>query len=270
MDLNYLELITLLAALGGYGVLSVIVIRGITPRWLYLTLSTGIIILQGFSIGIRWASTGHPPILGTFEEALAASWFLVVFVVIVDRSRQLAPIIIPLSFLTLIYGLRFDTLGRPLIISEQSYWVYFHALFAWIAYSFYTISFAASLGVLFGRYARRFFSDEELFKRYMYNGLLYGFAAQTVMFVLGSYYSSRLHGSWWTWDPVEYLFVVSWIVYAIAIHGRVFYKWEEKRLARWVILGMAGTILLYWVLNYFPWATYHIFDIEQKQHILPW
>ena len=31
------------------------------------------------------------------------------------------------------------------------------------------------------------------------------FIGQTVFFVIGSYYSGRLHGRWWMWDTVEYL-----------------------------------------------------------------
>jgi ABC-type transport system involved in cytochrome c biogenesis permease subunit len=86
------------------------------------------------------------------------------------------------------------------------------------------------------------------------------------MFVLGSYYSILLHGVWWLWDTVEYLFVVSWFLYAIPIHGRILYGWGDRRLAALTVLATAGTIILYWGLVYFPWTTYHVFDTELVVH----
>jgi ABC-type transport system involved in cytochrome c biogenesis permease subunit len=136
----------------------------------------------------------------------------------------------------------------------------FHALFAWIAYGFYTFSFICALGILLKR------PWAEAGEQGLYRWLLWGFSAQTIMFVLGSYYSVRLHGAWWVWDTVEYLFVVSWFLYAIPIHGRILYGWEDRRLAGLTVLAMAGTIILYWGLVYFPWTTYHIFDTELVVH----
>ena len=99
---------------------------------------------------------------------------------------------------------------------------------------------------------------------FLYNCLMWGFLAQTISFVLGSYYSTLLHGAWWTWDPVEYLFVVSWFLYAIPIHGKMLFNWQPRKVAGLTTAAMAGTILLYWGLIYIPWATYHIFDVEYK------
>src|SRR3990172_4045518 len=239
-------------------------------RRLYLLTIIAILCIEGAYIGIRWFDTGHPPIFGTFEATLCASWMLILFSVLIDRKAQFARIVIPIAALTLFYGLNFDKTGKPLVISEQSYWVYFHALFAWIAYGFYIFSFAGAVTILVNQTTpTHLFTKEgerggvDLFT---YQTLLWGFFAQTIMFALGSYYSIRLHGSWWVWDPVEYLFAVSWCLYAIPIHGRILYGWGPQRIAWLILLGMVGTILFYWGLIYFPWATYHIFDTELKIH----
>ena len=245
---------------------------------LYIPALFVALLIEGVYIGIRWFHTGHPPIFGTFEAALSASWMLILFSILIDRKARFAWFIIPFAALMLVYGLNFDKTGKPLVISEQSYWVWFHALFAWIAYGFYTFSFAGAVGILlnpplpplskspsFPPLKKR---DEGGFDLDVFTckTLLWGFLAQTIMFVLGSYYSIRLHGSWWVWDPVEYLFIVSWFLYAIPIHGRILYSWGLKRTAWLIILGMIGTMLLYWSLIYFPFSTYHIFDTEFKSH----
>lgn len=232
---------------------------------LYTPTVLAILLIEGAYIGIRWFDTGHPPIFGTFEATLCASWMLILFSVLIDRKTQFARIVIPIAALTLFYGLNFDKTGKPLVISEQSYWVYFHALFAWIAYGFYIFSFAGAVTIIIYRLSTISYQLYEL-DLFTYQTLLWGFLAQTIMFALGSYYSIRLHGSWWVWDPVEYLFVVSWCLYAIPIHGRILYGWGPQRIAWLILLGMVGTILFYWGLIYFPWATYHIFDTEIKIH----
>lgn len=231
----------------------------------YFPCVLAILFAEGTYIGIRWFNTGHPPMFGTFEAALAASWTLILFSALIDRKAEFAGFIVPFALVTLFYGLRFDRTGKPLIISEQSYWVYFHALFAWIAYGFYTFSFIGAALLLIRRKPA---SDSQgnALDRFTYKMLLNGFFAQTIMFIIGSYYSIRLHGSWWVWDPVEYLFAVSWCLYAIPIHGRVLYGWGYKKVAWLVMLAMAGTMVLYWGLIYFPFATYHIFDAEIKTH----
>jgi ABC-type transport system involved in cytochrome c biogenesis permease subunit len=216
------------------------------------------LFFEGTAIAIRWSNTGHPPIFGTFEETLAASWTVLLFAIILDRKGRFAHIAIPIAAVTILYGLNFNTTGKPLTISEQSLWVDFHALFAWIAYGFHTFSFICALGILL----KKPWAGGQI----LYRWLLWGFLAQTIMFVLGSYYTIRLFGAWWVWDTVEYLFVVSWFLYAIPIHGRILYGWGDRRLAGFTVLATVATIILYWGLIYFPWTTYHIFDTELVVH----
>ncbi|MEE9613347.1 MAG: cytochrome c biogenesis protein CcsA [Thermodesulfobacteriota bacterium] len=267
-----LEWAIYIAGLGLYAVLSAVLAGRVWGRWgasvsTCRALCLSILLLHGLFAALRWAATSHPPILGTFEETMAASWAIALFTLLIDRELRLAPFTIPFALLICLYGLSFDVGGKPLVISEQSLWVYFHALFAWIAWGFYVLGFASAAALLIGRRWEGVVSGEGFFERVLLNCLLNGFIAHTVMFVLGSYYSSRLHGSWWVWDPVEYLFVVSWFVYAVAIHGRVFYGWKTMRVAVWFVWGFAASLLLYWGLVYFPWATYHVFDPEMKVHM---
>src|SRR3989338_7237963 len=48
-------------------------------RRLYLLTIIAILCIEGAYIGIRWFDTGHPPIFGTFEATLCASWMLILF-----------------------------------------------------------------------------------------------------------------------------------------------------------------------------------------------
>lgn len=229
------------------------------------------------SAAVRWAEVGHPPINGTYEAALAGSWFLALCAFLAVRRQkeiaQLIPWTALFALLHLAYGLAFNIRHVPLTISEQSIWVDLHALAAWLAYGEFYVSFFLSLVlILEGREETPFlgwlkdFPSPEILDELILKYLILGFIFHTLMFALGSYYSSILYGKWWTWDPVDTLFMVSWVIYGIIIHMRLFYGWKGARMARLVLIGMATIMIGYWSLIYTPWATYHIFDIDLKMH----
>ena len=287
-----LEKILYFACLSFYAVTAITAFSGFLTVRRYRVFYVLAIALLGALIGVRWYHAGHPPIFGTYEETLSASFAVTLFSLILDRGGRFARFTASFAFFTLLYGSFFDSSLKPLVISEQSLWVEFHALFAWIAYGFYALVFAAAIGALIKkeetvaaaapssslpssassappkadgadglRTGREGLSDWLMRK-----GLVYGFIGQTVFFVIGSYYSGRLHGRWWMWDTVEYLFIVSWLIYAVAMHGRILSGWSAKRTAAWIVAGFAALLLLYWGLIYFPHSTYHIFDTEFKTH----
>ncbi|MFZ3072615.1 MAG: cytochrome c biogenesis protein CcsA [Thermodesulfobacteriota bacterium] len=271
-----LEKILYFASLSLYAASALAAFSGFLTVRRYRVFYVLAIALFGVLIGVRWYYAGHPPIFGTYEKTLSASFTVALFSLIFDREGRFARFTATFAFATLLYGSLFDSGRKPLVISEQSLWVDFHVLFAWIAYGFYTLVFAAAIGILIKKEVTPFSKGglggikEETVDAasdwLMRKGLLYGFIGQTVFFVIGSYYSARLHGRWWMWDTVEYLFVASWLMYAAALHGRILSGWSNKRTAAWVAAGFATAMVLYWGLIYFPHATYHIFDIEIKTH----
>jgi len=238
---------------------------------LYLLLPLAI-TTQLLSAAIRWYEAGHPPVFGTYEATLAASWFMVVATFLaVNRHRKsdlLIPFMLFLALLHIVYGLTFNTSHIPLTISEQSIWVDLHALFSWLAYGAYCIAFVLSLFYLLKN--RGMLTDNlpslEMLDELIFKYMTLGFIFHSTMFAFGAYYSSILYGKWLVWDPVTILWLISWLFYGLIIHLRLFYGWTRERMARLVIVGMVTILAGYWSLIYVPWATYHIFDIDLKMH----
>lgn len=271
------ETIFLIAASVGYlATIGLAFSRSSRSRAMVLSISAAL-TAHLISAGIRWIEIGHPPVFGTYEATLAASWFLALTALLAVNSHRYISFILPLtalfSVLHIAYGLNFNTSHIPLTISEKSIWVDLHALTAWLAYGEFSISFFLSLILILrvGESAwvqRRItdFPSDEIIDELILKYLVLGFIFHTLMFALGSYYSSILYGKWWTWDPVDTLFMVSWIVYALIIHLRLFYGWKRERMAKLVVIAMITIMVGYWSLIYIPWATYHIFDIDMKMH----
>ncbi len=233
-----------------------------------------------FAIIIRWEFSGHPPIMGTYESALAGSWTTVSLLILFRRKYpELMGVQITVMFLSIalmLYGLLFPTAYIPLTISEQSLWVDFHALFAWLAYGNYVIACACALGILLhippfckggkgdqthtniGRS-----TESSLQNDIMFYTLCLGFFFQTLMMATGSYYNFILFGLWWRWDPIESIALICWIVSALVIHTRLFYNWSGKRLATIVIVAFSFIVLMHKIFPFIPrHLTFHNFDIE--------
>lgn len=248
-----------------------------------LTLVTGL-FLHAVSAGIRWYGIGHPPVFGTYEAALAGSWFLLLYTAFSYRSihghfRVLLLTSVPIAIFLLFYGLTFNTERIPLTISERSLWVDFHALFSWLAFGGYAAAFCLAgvylwksgvgsqeSGVDIPSHVSHLTSHEVL-DDLIFRYINWGFINHTVMFALGSYYSSILFGTWWQWDLVNSASLITWLSYGLAIHMRLFYGWKGKRGANLAIIAFLTAIVSYWGLIYFPpGSTYHVFDIELKAH----
>lgn len=236
------------------------------------------IVAHAVSVGIRWYGIGHPPVFGTYEAALAGSWFMLLYTAFSYRSihehfRPLLLTTVPIAILIIIYGLTFNTERIPLTISERSLWVDFHALFSWIAFGSYTAAACLAGAYLLVVSGQRPVAsgkqnlEPEILDDLIFRYINWGFIGHTIMFVLGSYYSSILYGNWWQWDPVNSTSLITWLAYGLAIHMRLFYGWKGRKGANLAIVCFLTAIVSYWGLIYLPaGSTYHVFDLEFKAH----
>jgi len=259
--------------------LSVLIALKVKSTFYARLILSGGILAQLTSIIIRWAAIGHPPIFGTYEAALHGSVVLAVFVLASYKSvhghfRGMVLTAIPLTIILILYGFIFNTKRIPLTISELNIWVDFHAFFSWMAFAPFTLAFSLSAAFLWNNRKNakkehsstvRFWPEPEIVDELAFRYINFGFLNHTIMFAMGSYYSSILYGSWWQWDPVESTSLITWLCVALYIHMRLFYNWKEKRAA-WFMLFIFFTIIIsYWGLIYFPeGSTFHIFDIDMK------
>lgn len=223
----------------------------------------GALFVLTLGVGIRWAVAGHPPIFGTYENSLAAAWFILAFLVISDSGRldglfpretgSLLSLWLPVI---LGFGLFFERDPYPLTISERSLIVDLHVLFAWLAHTVLLATSTIAARVVFGR------SDDVDDERgdSLVRGAGTGFALFTAMITVGSVYSYLLFADWFRWEIAEAFAAATWLVYGLAIHAALFFGWRDKRLA-WVLLIALPLMLgTFWVWSLYS-GTYHHFEI---------
>lgn len=242
---------------------------GVVATWLpALSLWSGRLLTVGFvtltaAIVPRWIAVGHPPIFGTFENSIAAVWFLLVAIGLFMRSsdaetapalaRGLTLWIVPLLCL----GWFFDRTMYPLTISERSLLVDIHVLFAWTAHTALLVASTAAILVI------RRGTDQPAEGRWdalLFRSVGYGYAALTLMLAVGATYSYLLFGSWYKWEMVESFAAAAWLGYAVVLHAAMTFGWRGRRLA-WSLLSVLPLMLgTFWVWSFYA-GTYHHFEI---------
>ncbi|GAB4279299.1 MAG: c-type cytochrome biogenesis protein CcsB [Coriobacteriia bacterium] len=215
------------------------------------------------AIALRWVLTSHPPIFGAFENTLASAWTALVWASWLSlRPREDVPrlavgTLTGWATLVLAAGAFAERTPYPLTISERSLWVDVHALFAWVAF---TALLLVSVSGALGAVRAQVLSEEQ--EAFLFRLLGGGFAFLTAMLAVGALYSFLLFGDWYRWEIVGTLAAATWLVYAVAVHLRLFFGWSGRRW--WWVLAAALPLVIatFWVWSVFP-ATYHYFNIPE-------
>ena len=220
-------------------------------------------LLHTGTIVIRWIESGHPPVLWSFEHALAGSWFIIgIFLLASQRYTALriaGVVVTPFVILMLGYGVMGKELGiEPLPPPYQSNWLWVHVGFGWITYGAYHV--AAGLAILYllkGRAIKKFKNENELSRFYKFfpevsildnltfKLIVYGFIAHIAMLGSGAIWAYGLWGRYWAWDPIETWSLITWLVYGANIHMRVTYQWKGRRAAWLAIISLIGILITF-------------------------
>lgn len=255
-----------------YWVASACMVAGVIAMWApsgFARHSRSLLVIgvvsMFISVVVRWTVTGHPPIFGTFENSIAAAWSIAVAVLwgrkwgplhdVPDDFERWFSLWIPVA---LLFGLFFSRTPYPLTISERSFIIDVHVLFAWAAHTvLLAASTAAALIV-----ARRPGWDSAAADSVVVRGAGLGFALFTVMIAVGSLYSYLLFADWFKWEMVEAFAAAAWLGYSSVLHAFMFFRWRGSRLAWAMLIVMPLMLGTFWVWSIYS-GTYHNFDIPE-------
>jgi len=215
-------------------------------------------------VGDRWRRAGHPPIMGTYEVALADA--LVLWALALGwawrrpaQARVAVALGIPGAAM-LGHGLAFPTAPVPLTISEQSLWVDLHAFVAFLALGLYLSGAAAAVGRLLVRDEAS--EDGLLLDEAQHRFTALGFLFHSALMATGAWYSVHVFGVFWRWDPIEALAALSWLAWGLALHARLFFRWRGKRLAVALLLCVLVTVALHKGVPHLGRLSFHVFDLR--------
>ncbi|MEO2067931.1 MAG: cytochrome c biogenesis protein CcsA, partial [Desulfurobacteriaceae bacterium] len=98
-----------------------------------------------------------------------------------------------------------------------------------------------------------------LLESVIYHSLTVGFTFITISMFAGALWSSKVFGTYWSWNPKEIATLITWFVYAGIIHLYIYKSFKGKRLCYMSILGFVIIMLNFVGINFFSSKDVHSF-----------
>jgi cytochrome c-type biogenesis protein CcsB len=83
-----------------------------------------------------------------------------------------------------------------------------------------------------------------------YFSLRAGFFLLTTGIITGSIWAEYAWGSYWNWDPKETWALITWLIYAALLHGRLTLGWRGRRAAFFSLIGFGMVLFTFLGVNF--------------------
>jgi len=219
------------------------------------------VILHAAGFSLRYAAAGYTPITNLFESlsffALAiAATFLVIEVRY--NLRTLGSFVAPLAFTFSIFAAFLPGEVAGLAPALNSYWLPIHVLLLFVGDAVFAVAFGAGIMYLLQEKQVKRKKMGALFKRLPsldvlddvnYRCLTIGFPLLTMGIITGSIWAEYAWGSYWSWDPKETWSLITWLLYAALLHGRLTVGWRGRKAAILAIVGFGAVLFTFLGVN---------------------
>lgn len=138
-------------------------------------------------------------------------------------------------------------------------WILIHIALILLGEALFTVAFISGVLYLFqenkikskhvGSFLHKFPSLTTLDK-INHHCLIIGFPLVTIGIALGFLLAKEILGSNWVWGHKETWSMVTWILYAVLIHGRLSSGWKGRKAAWGAVLGFAIILFTLFVIGY--------------------
>ena len=205
--------------------------------------------LASFICGL-WLALERPPLRTTGETRLWYSFFATVaglFTYIRWKYKWILSFSTVLSTVFILLNiLKPEIHDQTLVPALQSPWFIPHVTVYMFSYSLLGCAFL--IGVV-----RLFKKNDELFSAA--DTLIYiGVAFLTFGMLSGAIWAKSAWGHFWNWDPKETWALVTWLVYLLYMHLRLYRKGSAGLLCFLLIFAFACLQMCWWGINYLPSA----------------
>lgn len=227
------------------------------------TINTAGILLRWYE-SIQMDIGYHAPFSNMYESLVFFAWSIGIFYIMLEwkfKTRALGAFAVPFAAMSMLLAEMKSPYIKPLIPALQSNWLIAHVITCFIGYAAFAIAFGLGITYLIKLSKENAGTITEgsllsnipslkVFDDVIHKTMAIGFLWFTAGIIAGSVWANSAWGTYWSWDPKETWSLITWFVYAIALHGRFARGWEGKRIAWLAILGFACTMFTYYGVNY--------------------
>ncbi len=224
-------------------------------------------LVQTVGIGLRWVESyqmgiGRAPLSNMYESVVFFAWTIILLYLLIEwkfKLRSIGAFAVPLAFLAMAYG-SFAPIHKgitPLVPALQSNWLIAHVVTCFIGYAAFAI--AAALAIM---YLVKFYGnggDEKqnsvlpslkILDDIIHKCLVFGFIWLSAGIITGAVWANSAWGTYWSWDPKETWSLITWFVYAFALHIRYTRGISGKAIAWLALLGFLAVLFTYYGVNF--------------------
>ncbi len=231
------------------------------------TVTALALLINTAGIGLRWIEShqmgiGYAPLSNMYESLVFFSWSIAVFYLGLEhkyKNRFLGAFAMPFAAAAMLLAEMKNPEIRPLVPALQSNWLIAHVVTCFIGYAAFAV--ASGFGLVYllkdGKKARgtegRFLSQLPSLRTLddiMHKTLIIGFLWLTAGIITGAIWANSAWGTYWSWDPKETWSLITWFVYATALHARFTRGWGGSRIAWFAIVGFVSVMFTYYGVNY--------------------
>jgi ABC-type transport system involved in cytochrome c biogenesis permease subunit len=210
-------------------------------------------VLAGFIL-LLWISFGRPPLRTMGETRLWYSFFAGIaglFTYLRWRYKWILSFSTVLSTVFILLNvLKPEIHDHALMPALQSPWFIPHVTVYMFSYSLLGCTFLIGVVQLFRRNAPSSVNLMSAADTLVYIGV----AFLTFGMLSGSIWAKAAWGHFWNWDPKETWALITWLVYLLYIHLRLYRRGSVGFLCFLLIFAFACLQMCWWGINFLPSA----------------
>lgn len=218
--------------------------------------------LNASLIGYEFFRTGYFPVQNLHQTLLFAGGSLAgVFLVLKHKYRLniLGVYAAPLTTVIMIAAFCVPSVTVAPTPLFKSVWLVVHIVIIFIAEA--SLALACGTGILYliqehtiKSKTNRFFFKRlpslEFLDRTGYTFIVTGFTMLTIGLITGFVYAQLVWGKFWSWDNKEIWSMITWLIYAALLHGRLVAGWRGRRAAIMAVVGFAALLFTFFGVNF--------------------
>jgi cytochrome c-type biogenesis protein CcsB len=233
-------------------------------QWLNQAVRGAIILglaNNGLSIAARAAASGRLPFADMYEFGIVFIFVTVVLASILEYrygAYKLHAFVLPITVILAGTVLCSYHAGRPLVPALKSFWLIIHVVTAVVAYGALATSCAVATMYLWrerlsqdGVGGKTGSSLPSLVQLEMMADRLVSWAMPflTLLIITGAIWAEYAWGTYWRWDPKETWSLITWVIYAIFLHGRRVLGWRGAKAMGLLIIGFVAVLITFVGIN---------------------
>ena len=213
-------------------------------------------LLLTFVLALRWVISGTIPLGNGYETTLAVAWMSQLFVLIFVSAQSSGPngltllmcafgFLISGFFLLVSHISLMDPAIGPLMPVLNSPLLSIHVSFMMMSYAFLAITFFCGLAALVR--PRQAEALQVVSRVFFYPAIV----TLGIGIFLGAIWANVSWGSYWSWDPKETWALITFMLYAIALHTQSLPRLSRPRAYHiYMVFCFLSILMTYFGVNY--------------------